>query len=177
MVDFNFYWCFPVVINDVFFDVWYLFISSQIKNRPHIGGQRRFPIIRTSRLLFSYERHCSVYSLVGMNTQCSVYSVIYAKNKGHYQAALLFCLPSSLAIIAVARIAHLSTYFPSSITGNISSGLTMHSDCSLHPLHRLNCPHHWFLSIVVVIRIVLVLFHHILGMLFELFKFFFHISP
>lgn len=40
------------------------------KNRPHTGGQRRFPIIRTSRLLFSYERHCSVYSLVGMNTQC-----------------------------------------------------------------------------------------------------------
>ncbi len=37
---------------------------------------------------------------------------------------MLFCLPSSLAIIAVVRIAHLSTYFPSSITGNISSGLS-----------------------------------------------------
>jgi hypothetical protein len=49
------------------------------KNRPHTGGQRRFPIIRTSRLLFSYERHCSVYSLVGMNTQCSVYSVVCSK--------------------------------------------------------------------------------------------------
>jgi hypothetical protein len=41
-----------------------------------------------------------------MNTQCSIYSVVYAKNKGHHQAALLFCLPSSLAIIAVVRIVH-----------------------------------------------------------------------
>lgn len=30
---------------------------------------------------FGYERYCSVYSLTGMNTQCSVYSVVYAKNK------------------------------------------------------------------------------------------------
>lgn len=78
-----------------------------------------------------------MYSLVGMNTRSSVYSVVYAKNKGHHQAALLFCLPSSLAIIAVVRIAHLSTYFPSSITGNISSGLVDASRLSVEEIRSI----------------------------------------
>ncbi|MCV3024084.1 hypothetical protein VVX58_01140 [Escherichia coli] len=34
-----------------------------------------------------------------------------AKNKGHHQAALLFCLPNSLAIIAVVRIAHTIDFY------------------------------------------------------------------
>jgi len=81
------------------------------------------------------------------------------RKKSRYIAA------SSRLIISVVLMAHLSTIFPSINMGTISSGRTMHSDCNLHPLHFLNCPHH--LSVSEIIWSVLILTHFIVWMLFE----------